>query len=317
MAEQLSLVDDVMALRPQFEDALCDPDMKFDAEAQFAIQQIYKSDYNIKLATRNRQAVRDAVINVAGMGLTLNPAMKYAYLAPRDNQLQLLISYMGLVHIAVSSGAVRLVQAEIVYEKDKFKLNGVDREPTHEFNAFDPIENRGEMIGVYVVAKTSAGDFITTRMTIDEVWDVRDRSESWKAHWATRNDAKPKKTPWVSDEAEMIRKTVIKRAYKLWPRSDRLAKAIDHLNTKTGEGIELTGNGQETPPGFSLKSFIDRINNAQDMHELNLARRAGQSMASSNNDKASYDTITKAAQERKRQISNRNGDVTDVEEKNK
>lgn len=317
MGNQLTLTEEVMGLRTQFEDALCEPGMKFDAEAQFAIQQIYKSDYNIKLAQGNRQAVRDAVINVAGMGLTLNPAMKYAYLAPRDKQLQLLISYMGLVHLAISSGSVLLVVAEIVYEKDKFKLNGVDREPTHEFDAFAPIETRGEMIGVYVVAKTAAGDYITTRMTIDEVWDVRDRSESWKSYWATRNDAKPKKSPWVSDEAEMIRKTVIKRGYKLWPRSDRLAKAIDHLNTKAGEGIELTASGHETAPGFSLKSFLDRINDAQDMHELNLARRAGQSMASSNNDKASYDTITKAAQERKRQISSNNGDVTDVQEKAK
>ena len=41
----------------------------------------------------------------------------------------------------------------------------------------------------------------------------------------------------------MLKKTVIKRAYKTWPKTDRhnrLDEAIQYLNTEGGEGLDLT-----------------------------------------------------------------------------
>jgi recombination protein RecT len=35
----------------------------------------------------------------------------------------------------------------------------------------------------------------------------------------------------------MIKKTVIKRAYKLWPKTERLDEAMNHLNQSNGEGL--------------------------------------------------------------------------------
>ena len=37
----------------------------------------------------------------------------------------------------------------------------------------------------------------------------------------------------------MIKKTVIKRAYKLWPKTDRLDGAVHFLNTENGEGLAV------------------------------------------------------------------------------
>ena len=93
---------------------------------------------------------------------------------------------------------------------------------THHFG------NRGEIVGVYCTVKTSGGDYLTECMSIDEVYSIRNRSESYK-----RNSG-----PWVTDAGEMIKKTVVKRANKYWPKVERLSNAIEYLNTVNGEGIE-------------------------------------------------------------------------------
>src|SRR5690606_9527135 len=43
-------------------------------------------------------------------------------------------------------------------------------------------------------------------------------------------------------------KTVVKRAYKYWPKTERLDQAIHHLNTDSGEGL-ATLVGQPVPRG--------------------------------------------------------------------
>ena len=57
---------------------------------------------------------------------------------------------------------------------------------------------------------------------------------------------------------EMIKKTVVKQASKYWPTSDRLSKAIHHLNTDAGEGLaELAGNS--APPADPVNDDKDRL----------------------------------------------------------
>ena len=45
----------------------------------------------------------------------------------------------------------------------------------------------------------------------------------------------------------MIKKTVVKRASKSWPKSERLDKAVHHLNTDGGEGITFDSEQPEAP----------------------------------------------------------------------
>jgi recombination protein RecT len=213
--------------RSTFANVLTDRSISFDREAGFAVQVLGANDYAMGIATRNRQSVIDAVTNIAAIGISLNPARKQAYLVPRGGKICLDISYMGLLDLAIASGSIHWGQAELVRESDAFALNGFDKPPTHVFSPFS--KDRGDIVGVYVVVKTSSGDYLTTTMTIDECNDIRDRSESWK---------KGKSGPWKDHPGEMVKKTVIKRASKMWPKCDRLDQAIHHLNTD-GEGIEL------------------------------------------------------------------------------
>lgn len=228
-----TIAQDIYNQRDAFAAVLSEPSLNFEREAGFAVQTIQSNDYMTKIAMGNRQSVVNAVTNIAAIGISLNPAKKQAYLVPRDGKVCLDISYMGLMDLAMSTGAIRWAQAEIVYTNDSFSLNGMDRPPTHSFDPFSG--NRGEPRGVYVVVKTSDGDYLTETMSVDEVNAIRDRSSAWQA-WI----AKKKKCPWVTDWGEMAKKTCVKRAYKFWPKTEQLEQAIHYLNTDGNEGLAPT-----------------------------------------------------------------------------
>lgn len=227
------LHEDIYKTRDTFVSVCTDRNLNFEKEAGFAIQSITANDYACKIAMDNRQSVVNAVTNIAAIGISLNPAKKQAYLVPRDGRICLDISYIGLLDLAIQSGGILWGQAELVYERDDFRLRGFDQPPEHNRNPFS--KDRGSIVGTYVVVKTKSGDYLTTCMSIAEVFEIRDRSSAWKA-WVD----KKRKCPWVTDEGEMIKKTVIKRAYKMWPKTEHsgLERAVHYLNNEGGEGLE-------------------------------------------------------------------------------
>ena len=219
--------------RQQFLAVLADPGIDFEREAAFALQVVGANKFLAGVAMQNQDSLRNAITNVAAIGISLNPASKLAYLVPRDGKICLDISYMGLMHIAQQSGAIVWGQSAIVRDADDFQLDGIDKPPTHKFNPF--ATDRGAIIGAYVVVKTDTGDYLTHAMPISKIFDIRDRSSAYKK----------KSGPWITDEEEMIKKTVIKQAAKMWPRRDRLDAAVHNLNTD-GEGINF-GRGETAP----------------------------------------------------------------------
>ena len=158
----------------------------------------------------------------------MNPAEKLAYLVPRKGKACLDVSYMGLIRLATDTGSIMWARAELVHEHDEFIYHGATEKP--EFNSPNPF-NRGQIVGVYCVAKTKEGDYLSGIMSIEEVNSIRDRSEAFK-----KNSG-----PWVTDYGEMVKKTIIKRESKTWPKTDkteRFDKAIEVINEH--EGIDFS-----------------------------------------------------------------------------
>lgn len=253
MNQIVTIDESVYGTKDAFVSVLADRSINFDREAEFALQALYGNDYAMKIAMSNRQSVINAVVNIAAIGISLNPAKKQAYLVPRDGKICLDISYMGLMDLAIDSGSIRWGQAELVYEADTFGLNGVDQQPTHLRNPF--ATDRGAVIGAYVVVKTVDGDYLTDTMSREEIDGIMNRSQSVKAG---------KSSPWKTDWGEMAKKTVVKRAYKYWPKTERLDTAIHHLNTDGGEGLAvLSGQSvtQQTalpPPEMTAEQEAER-----------------------------------------------------------
>jgi len=268
-ANELTVISgDIYAVRDTFDSVLVDRSINFDREAGFAIQQLSKNDYMMKCAQANRQAVVDAVINIAAIGISLNPAKKQAYLVPRDGKICLDISYMGLMDLAQDTGSVKWAQAALVYETDTFSLTGLDKPPQHTFNPFG--KDRGVVVGVYVTVKTAHDDYLTHTMTIEEALAIRDRSSAWKA-WVMKKANSP--GPWGTDEGEMIKKTCVKQAYKYWPKTERLETAIHHLNNEGGEGLAELVEPQKGSKDPSVKLISGRDALKEEYESLTIERR--------------------------------------------
>lgn len=213
-----SIVEFVRQQEPLFCGALTDQSVTWAKESQFAIQYFQKNDFLAKTALSNPTSAQNAIINVAAIGITLNPASKLAYLVPRDGMVCLDISYMGLLHLAQATGSIKWGQCKLVYSNDTYESNGLDTAPTHKYNAFG---ERGDVVGGYCTVKTADGDYLTEEMSLAEIRTVEATS-------------KAKNGPWKTFWEEMARKTIVKRASKYWPKAQRLDTAIHLLNEDEG-----------------------------------------------------------------------------------
>ena len=204
--------------------------VNYDKEAMFAMQAIKNNNYLMKIANDAPSSLRDAVINIAAIGLSLNPAEKLAYLVPRGGKACLDVSYMGLIKLATDTGSILWARAELVHENDHLNYKGATEKP--EISIDKPFD-RGPVVGVYCVAKTKEGDYLAGIMSKAECYAIRDRSESGKKG----------KGPWFTDEGEMMKKTIIKRESKTWPKTDKTERfdhAIEVINEH--EGIDFSAH---------------------------------------------------------------------------
>lgn len=237
--------------------------LKYDAEKGFAIQLLNNNQYLMQAAQASPASLQQAITNVAAIGLSLNPAEKLAYLITRNIKIKngnkdewvsrifLEPSYMGLIRLATDSGSIEWCKADVVYSQDEFFDNGPGEKPTHRYQAF---KDRGEIVGVYCTAKTCKGDYLNTLMDMQAICSIRDRSESYK---------RSKSGPWVSDFIEMAKKTVIRNAFKTWPRTDErrfamMAEAVHISNENEGfEPIQTEPNLATITP--DQKAYFDQL----------------------------------------------------------
>jgi recombination protein RecT len=238
------IVEFVQQQESMFLERVCDEKVKFSTESQFAIQAFQGNKFLADTARKNMASLQNAIINVASIGISLNPANKHAYLVPRDGKICLDISYMGLLHLAMTTGSIKWGQCKLVHANDAYASNGLDKAPTHTYNPFLNANDRGVVIGGYCTVKTTDGDYLTEEMSLDDIKKIE-------------NSSKAKNGPWKTHWNEMARKTVVKRASKYWPKVERLDEAIHNLNTDGNEGLQDNKEPVDITPCFV--SQLDEI----------------------------------------------------------
>ncbi|WOB06550.1 recombinase RecT [Piscinibacter gummiphilus] len=306
------VVNDIYNARESFDAAIAPGlSINFESEASFAVQIVTANEYLLKVAKNARQSMHNAIVNVAAIGLTLNPAKKQAYLVPRKVGKQgvvvcLDVGWGGLIDLAVEAGAIMWAKAHEVYANDEFQRTNDGTPPHHKFKEFT---DRGDLVAIYVVSKLPNGDFLTEVMTVGEINDIRDRSEAFKAY----QENKISKTPWVDDWLEMAKKTVVRRASKWWRgrgNTARLERAIHMLDTQ-GDGmahpLENVPVGDEPEERFDSEYWIKRVKAATTDEAVMRVYHEGVALITKLRDMANGAIFKRAVVDRRKQLAAKDG----------
>lgn len=240
MNKELQVIQNLESQLPvssaEFEAASVDNRVSYVAEAGYAMQLLRNNSYLDGIARKNIQSLRDAIINIAAIGTTLNPAEKKAYLVPRGGSVCLDISYRGLADIAVNSGACEWIEPKLVYENDEYTPGGLGELPIHK--PANPFKGgQGKLIGVYAAAKRHDGSYAVSELNMNQVNSIKARSESGKKN----------KGPWSTDFYEMVKKTAVKNVVKKLQGCSARVDAAIHMLNQQGEGIDFNNEHRQQP----------------------------------------------------------------------
>lgn len=189
----------------------------YNREINFAIQAIRGND---KLQKCDEQSIKNAIVNVALTGATLNPVLQQAYLIPRKGKCCLDFSYRGLCKIAVDSDSVYDIDATAVFEGDDFYYEmGLQPVLNHIPRMHDDDKDK-KVIAVYAIATLHHGI---------KKFVVLDREKIERARKSSLYDA-----VWSAHYDEMAKKTAVKLLYKLLPATERMSTAVHVLNEHEG-----------------------------------------------------------------------------------
>jgi recombination protein RecT len=166
----------------------------------------------------------------------IEPDGRRAHLIPfkdRKNNVTLctlIIDYKGLVELAMRSGLVSHIHADVVREGDLFEYN-LGEIKTHvpwflRRDGEKPPEP-GQDVAVYAMAKMKDGATAVAVMSIEEVISIRDNSQGWQAFKKGFTSKCPwDPADWVSEQ-EMKKKTAMRRLCKVLPLSPEFRDAVE------------------------------------------------------------------------------------------
>ena len=174
---------------------------------------------------------------------------------PHKGKCVLYPSYQGLVKLATDTGSVTSIEVNLIYQGDDIILDlASDKKVQKHIPYILTGKEQGNILGGYSLANLPDGSKHIEIMSLRDIHDVREYSESYKY------DIKKgtKNSPWIHSESEMCRKTILKRHFKYIPKSDKnekLVKAIELDNTDYDFPISMNqGNYIE---GLLISSSID------------------------------------------------------------
>lgn len=223
--------------------------VKAKAELGFALQ-IFQD--NPKLQGCDPNSIINAVVNVARTDVTLNPVMRLAYLVPRGGKCVLDFSYMGLVSMLKSNGNIKTLDAHIVFEDEEFNYDPVNNTIHHipSFATTEAEHNARQIKGAYSRAVLSSGEIVFEFMPYWEIEKVKKQSPS----------SNSKHSVWVTWRDEMIKKTVIKRHFKMLISLNGQAKspqlsAVMEVENENSE-VKPISNNSDKP---SLRNAFQEV----------------------------------------------------------
>lgn len=220
-------------------------------------------------------AIRDAAtygLEPAGM---LGDAAIVPYRDPNGGPkiASLQIEYRGLRKLALRGGGLAAVDADIVYERDRFEIISGDRPAILHVPSLEV--DRGSIVGAYAWARFTNGELVHLWMPIAEVLKRRDvsrdylraeRDGKFDSIWHRWPEGQIKKTP--------LRRLILEKL----PMSplEREAIAADTLADVSGPSPAAAALGRLAPAGSEARNrLLDRMGLTPKPAELEPGPQAG------------------------------------------
>ena len=159
------------------------------------------------------QSLFGAILTAAQLGVEPGP-MGQCFLIPFFNSrtksydVQFILGYKGMIDLARRSGEIASIYAHEVRGNDEFSYSYGIRPELHHVPA---MQDRGEIVGFYVVVHLMNGQTVFEFMPVDEVEKRRERSKAKDFG------------PWATDYEEMGKKTVLRHIWKYLPTSTEVS----------------------------------------------------------------------------------------------
>ena len=175
-----------------------------------------------KLAECTPESLMRCLLDLSAFGI--EPDGRRAHLIPFENrkvgvvECTLILDWKGIAELAMRSGIIAKLHADIVCENDEFDYN-LGEVVKHKIDFRRP---RGEMYAVYAMAETKDGPVFVAVLNKEEVDGVMKRSQGYKS--AVQYG---KTHPWLTDYNEMAKKTAFRRLAKWLPLSAEFRDAVD------------------------------------------------------------------------------------------
>jgi len=241
---------EVMAIQARESFVQVADEKTWQREIVFALQTIRGWEPAV-LRAINHESIKNAVVNIALTGATLNPALQQAFLIPRKIKGVLSccldFSYRGLAHIAVDSGSVINIQARAVFKGEHFYFEyGLNPKLEHIPVLLDDEDGKGvqkprpRVIASYAIGTLPSGvkQFV-----------VCDRE---KIERARKTSTAPNSPMWRDHYDEGAIKTAIKLLYKQLPQTKRMSDAIHIVNQHEGIDLEKPDKARDLERRFGF-----------------------------------------------------------------
>lgn len=168
---------------------------------------------NKDLLDCSKASVMLALMQAAELGLDPSGTLGSGYLVPFKGQCVFMPGYRGLIDLARRSGQIASIQAHVVFEGDLFEYElGLEPKLRHVPAGTDEPKT---ITHAYMVAILKDGTKQIEVMSRAQLDSIRTRSRAGNGG------------PWVTDYAEMCRKTVVRRGMKYLPLSAELERALE------------------------------------------------------------------------------------------
>lgn len=216
--KQAKTIDEVMFSKGMLSQVQMAAPKHLDADRiiRLGLTTIKKNKDLMACWNNNQASVLASFMESVQLGLEID-ARGLAYLIPYKGACTFQVGYKGLISLAMRSGKLRNIYAEVVFESEKDNVHidlGLSRNLSHKFDFTIPRE--GKLVLAYAVAVFIDG---STHFEYVQPHHVEKAKK-------TSMGAGSQYSPWNTHPEEMWKKTAIKKLCKYLDLSPEIAEAI-------------------------------------------------------------------------------------------